>query len=81
MKKLALVFSVFSLAFGSCSKSDTPQPDQSSVILLKKMVGTESGRTSTDVLSYIGNKLTTKASDDGSKEIYSYTGNMITKML
>lgn len=80
MKKLALVFSVFLLAFGSCSKSDTPQPDQSSIILPKKMVSTANGRTITEVLSYIDNKLVTKASDDGSKEIYTYTGNLITKI-
>lgn len=80
MKKLALVYSVFLLILSSCSKSDTPQPVQSSIILPKKMVSTESGRTITDVLSYVGNKLITKASDDGSKEIYTYTGNLITKI-
>lgn len=80
MKKLALVLSIFALVFGSCSKNDAPQPDQLSIILPKKMVSTASGSTITDVLSYVDNKLVTKASDDGSKEIYSYTGNLITKI-
>lgn len=68
------------MILGSCSKSDTPQVGQSSVILPKKMVSTENGNIITDVLSYVGNKLITKTSDDGSKMIYTYTGNLITKI-
>jgi len=79
MKKIAPILIALVLAFASCSKSDTPQP-QSSIILPKKMVSTDSGGTTTDVLSYVGNKLATRTSDDGSKEIYSYTGNLITKI-
>lgn len=80
MKKSALVFIVFLFILGSCSKSETPQGAQSSIILPKKMVSTSNGSTITEVLSYIDNKLVTKSSDDGSKEIYSYTGKMITKI-
>jgi len=80
LKKLALVYSVFLLILSSCSKSDTPPVDQSSIILPKKMVSTENGNAITDVLSYVGNKLITKTSDDGSKMIYTYTGNLITKI-
>jgi hypothetical protein len=78
LKKLALVFIVFLLILGSCSTNNS-QPDESILILPKKIVETGSYSNTTTFI-YVGNKIATATNSDGSKAAYTYTENFITKI-
>jgi hypothetical protein len=85
MKKLFLVISAFALVFSSCSTSSvdpdpvTPVTPPSSV-LLSKIIRTKNGTTVTTNLTYNGNKALSAISDNGTSVIYTYTGDLITKI-
>lgn len=89
MKKLALAFSALVLVFTSCSSSDDSEPIvpvTPSGILIKKMVLTsnnedsESYWNSTINFTYNGNKLVQAIDEDNYKLVYTYTGDLITKI-
>lgn len=87
MKKLLLVFSALALVLSSCSKSDSAPVAQedpavlATNVLLKKIItsqGTTVVNTATNV--YNGNKLVEIVGTNGDKAIYTYTGDLITKI-
>ena len=85
MKKLALAFSALTLiVLVSCSVSDEDPVantvDPSSV-LLKKIIDLDPVHGNvTTLINYNGNKVTGSTSDDGSSDVFTYTGDLITKV-
>lgn len=82
MKKLFIAFSALALVFSSCSTSNTdPDPSTSSTVLVSKIIyTTDSGNVTTTNFNYNGNKLTTAVDSDGYTEVYTYNGDLITKI-
>jgi hypothetical protein len=80
MKKLLYLFSASLLVFASCSKDDnTPDPVTST--LVKKVIYTDLDKSVfTTETTYNGNKIVSTLDSDGSKEVYTYTGEIITKV-
>ena len=89
MKNFILACSALVLVITSCSKSsDDPAvapvvtPPTSSSILLKKFIVTQAGSTvgiTTDI-TYSGNKFVKSVSSDGTSKVFTYTGDLITKI-
>jgi len=86
MKKILTILSVIALVFTSCSSDDSPSEESSSSILVKKMVLTSTDEdddsywNSTINFTYNGNKLVQAIDEDGYKSVYTYTGDLITKI-
>jgi hypothetical protein len=90
MKKFALAFSALLLIMASCSKSDSDDVKDQSIltgdVLIKKMILTsttedlDSFWNATYTYSYNGSKLTQITGNDGYKAVYTYTGDLITKI-
>lgn len=89
MKNLILGCSTLLLVLTSCSKSsDDPAvapvvtPPTSSAILLKKFIVTPAGSTTgiTTDITYNGNKIVKSVSSDGTSKVFTYTGDLITKI-
>jgi hypothetical protein len=81
MKKLLIAFSALALVFSSCSTSSTdPDPSTSTVLVSKIIYTTQAGVATTTNYNYNANKLTTAVSSDGYSEVYTYNGDLITKM-
>ncbi|KIX21948.1 hypothetical protein SY27_04500 [Flavobacterium sp. 316] len=80
MKKILTLVSAIALVFTSCSKDDDSVVDEAENILLKKTILTEGGNTETYDWTYDGNKLVSNISNDGSKLLYTYTGDLLTKI-
>lgn len=80
MKKILTLVSAIALVFTSCSKDDDSGVDEAENILLKKTILTEGGNTETYDWTYDGNKLVSNISNDGSKLLYTYTGDLLTKI-
>lgn len=86
MKKLLLLFIALNLVFTSCSNDDnSPNGDTSTedTSILPKTISyiypsVDLGTNSKSTLTYDGNKLLSSIKD-GSKTIFTYTGNVITK--
>ncbi|HSD14889.1 MAG TPA: hypothetical protein VLB74_09600 [Flavobacterium sp.] len=81
MKKLIYAFSALALLFASCSSdSDSSSNDSSATVLLKKIIETDwDGAVTTSILTYNGDKLQRITNDDGTYEVYTYSGDLITK--
>jgi filamentous hemagglutinin family protein len=92
MKKtiaIALVALGLQLSLNSCSKDEesTPEPTPTPALVLpKKFIFTEASYTSTSTITYNGNKMveinsTYTGEESGtSKSVYTYTGDLITKV-
>ncbi|MBC7641422.1 MAG: hypothetical protein H7174_03650 [Flavobacterium sp.] len=85
MKKIILVLVFSLLMIVGCSKNDNVVGigAQSNLVLLKKIesIGTYSNAVfQTGILTYDGNKLL-EFNSTGYKEIYTYSGNLITKIV
>ncbi len=81
MKKIILCLSLIAISLSSCS-SDSDSNDSSSDILVKKVVYTSITDNYTETIDYTynGNKIVKGVYDDGSQDIFTYTGNLITKI-
>lgn len=82
MKKLALLLSVFALTFTSCSSGgdDSSETTDPNAVLPKKVVSEDVDGEFTDNFFYNGTKLTKIESTDGQKSVFTYTGDLITKV-
>jgi hypothetical protein len=80
MKKLLCLFSASLLVLASCSSDDTNSSDSATSILPKKVVNVYGKETSTSQITYNGNKLVSVVNDEGEKSIYTYTGDLVTKI-
>lgn len=84
MKKLLYLFSASLLVLASCSKDDNTGDVAPETLLPKKIVETdvENGKSgsSTYTITYDGNKLKDISVTDASRTVYTYTGDVITKV-
>lgn len=85
MKKFLCLFSALSIVLmSSCSSDDTSNEGGSDALLPKKIVETsvENGISGTldYTFTYDGNKLKQVSLSDASKYVYTYTGDLITKV-
>ena len=82
MKKITLLFSVFALILTSCSGSgdDASTDTNSTTVLLQKIVSEDAEGVFTDNYFYNGTKITKIESTDGQKDVFTYTGDLITKV-
>jgi len=79
MKKLLYLFSAIALTLASCSDED--DSNNSSVVLLKKAIDThEDNSTYTTNYEYSGTKLVKVSDDDDEYQLFTYSGNLITKI-
>jgi hypothetical protein len=79
MKKLIYLFSAIALIFTSCSSEDSST--SSTPVLLTKAIETYlDNSTSTTEYVYSGTKLVSVNDSDGDYQIFTYTGNLITKI-
>lgn len=80
MKKLLCLFSVALLVFSSCSSNDDESSKETPLILVNKRVHTYNGKSSTENITYDGNKITSIKYEDGSDLKYTYTRDLITEI-
>jgi hypothetical protein len=82
MKKIILCLGLIAVSLASCSSDDSGSSDNSSDVLVRKVVynAITDDYTETVQYTYNGNKLVKGVYDDGSVETYTYTGDLITKM-
>jgi hypothetical protein len=92
MKKtiaIALVALGLQLSLNSCSKDDSPAPEPTptpALVLLKKAINTNGNYNTTSTITYNGNKIveinsTRTGQDSGTgKIVFTYTGDLITKV-
>lgn len=82
MKKIALLLSVFALIATSCSSDgdDSSETNDPGVVLPKKIVSEDLDGEYTDNFFYNGTKITKVESTDGQKTVFTYTGDLITKV-
>ena len=84
MKKLLYLFGAALLVLTSCSKDDETAGAAPETLLPKKIVATDvengSSGSLTYTLSYDGNKLKDISVSDASRTVYTYTGDVITKV-
>lgn len=81
MKNFAVAFSALFMILTSCSSdessSSTTDPNE---ILPQKVVTQSTSGDYTDNFFYNGKKITKIESDDGQETVFTYTGNLITKV-
>ncbi|MDP5200909.1 hypothetical protein [Flavobacterium sp. DG2-3] len=84
MKKFLCLFSALTLSLTSCSSDDNGSEEGSAALLPTKITETvvENGKSGTldYTLTYDGNKLKQISLSDASKSVYTYTGDLITKV-
>ena len=88
MKKIILLLSAFALILNACSSDDSPSqtPINQNGVLVKKMIYTsqdepqDSPYNTTVNFTYNGNKLVQGIDDDNYKSVFTYTGDLITKI-
>lgn len=82
MKKIALLLGAFALTFTSCSSGgdDSSETTDPNAVLPKKVISEDADGEFTDNYFYNGTKLTKIESTDGQKEVFTYTGDLITKV-
>jgi len=82
MKKFTIAFIILLVTFSSCSKSDTNT--QVPILLKKRIITNSSGSVNKTSFTYNGNKIVSCESIitgiDNYKELYTYTGDKITKI-
>lgn len=82
MKKFFAMAAIALFTITSCSDDDSGTANNNNTtgnVLLKKTVTTDVDGTVTSVYSYDGNKLTGIANSDGTSEVITYTGDLITE--
>jgi hypothetical protein len=79
MKKIICLTFVLSLFILSCSSNESNDNSNSGVVLLRKLISSNSQGTVTTNLNYNGNKIVNATSSNGTENIYTYTGDLITK--
>lgn len=80
MKKLLYLFSASLLVLASCSKDDD-KPNPATSTLVKKVIYTDIDKsTFTSQTTYNGYKIVSIVGSDGSKTVYTYTGEVISKI-
>ena len=77
MKKLLYLFSASLLVLSSCSSDD----DTTATVLLKKASYVSTGGSFTTDFTYSGNKLVSWVDSFGDKKTFTYTGDLITKIV
>lgn len=77
MKKLLYLFSASLLVLSSCSSDD----DTTATVLLKKASYVSNGESFTTDFTYSGNKLVSWVDSFGYKKTFTYTGDLITKIV
>ena len=86
MKKLLYLVSAVALTLTSCSSEDDSNNNSSDVTLIKKIILTsddeedDSYWNNTIIFTYNGTKLVESREDDNYKTVYTYTGDLITKI-
>jgi hypothetical protein len=84
MKKLLYLFGAALLVLTSCSKDDETANVASETLLPKKIIRTDfengNSKSYTCTLTYDGNKLKVIPGSDASRRVYTYTGDVITKV-
>jgi len=78
MKKIITLLSIFLLTITSCNKDDD---NAEQTILLKKIINIEGSNTQTGIINYNGNKISEIIYSDDQKFVYTYTGDLITKII
>ena len=77
MIKLLYLFSASLLVLSSCSSDD----DTTATVLLKKASYVSTGESFTTDFTYSGNKLVSWVDSFGDKKTFTYTGDLITKIV
>ncbi|TPG38159.1 hypothetical protein [Flavobacterium pectinovorum] len=84
MKKILCLFGALALMLTSCSSDDSSNDAASDTLLPKKIVETsvENGKSGsvTYTITYDGNKLKDIALSTAARSVYTYTGDLITKV-
>ena len=80
MKKLLYLFSASLLVLTSCS-SDDSNSSEPTPILLKKVSYVSIGESYTVDFTYSGNKIVSNVNNYGEKTTFTYTGDLITKIV
>lgn len=82
MKKIILCLGFIVTTLISCSSDTDSSSNQSNDLLIKKVVYTSitDDYTETVIYTYNGNKLVKGVYEDGSEEIFTYQGNLISKI-
>ena len=84
MKEFLCLFSALSIVLMSSCSSDDSSTEESETLLPKKILETtvEDGKSGslTYTITYDGNKLKDIALSDASRSVYTYTGDLITKI-
>lgn len=82
MKNMFCLGVVLSLFFASCSSSDDSSVTNEDDVLLMKTIETypDDGSTVTTNYSYNGMKMASLSDSDGFREVYNYTGDLITNV-
>ena len=77
MKKLLYLFSASLLVLSSCSSDD----DTTATVLVKKVSYVSIGERYTVDFTYSGNKIVSNVNNYGEKTTFTYTGDLITKIV
>ncbi len=77
MKKLLYLFSASLLVLSSCSSDD----DTTATVLVKKVSYVSIGESYTVDFTYSGNKIVSNVNNYGEKTTFTYTGDLITKIV
>ena len=82
MKKIILCLGLAALSLTSCSSSDDSSNDDPNGVLVKKIVYTSitDDYTETVQYTYNGNKILRGTYNDGSVDVFTYQGDLITKI-
>jgi hypothetical protein len=81
MKKLLYLFSATLLVLSSCSSDDDTTSAPTATVLLKKASYVSTGESFTTDFTYSGNKLVSYVDSFGDKTTFTYTGELITKIV
>ncbi|CAN1505183.1 hypothetical protein MCETHM1_00618 [Flavobacteriaceae bacterium] len=81
MKKLLYLFSATLLVLSSCSSDDDTTSAPTTTVLLKKSSYVSTGESFTTDFTYSGNKLVSSVDSFGDKTTFTYTGELITKIV
>lgn len=83
MRKIILFLSASLFALSSCNTDSESKSSDSYVLPKKYIYEGANGSTykSTQTITYYGNRIVSIEADDGGKSTYTYTGNLITKIV
>lgn len=82
MKKILCLFSALTLVLTSCTNEESSSEEKSLLPQTEIYTnGSEPGENSTIKYSYDGNKIDSLNYEDGSKTVFTYSGDLITKAI